>query len=260
MSFKQTIIDGLRRYIPVERFSGHTLVTRHLNKNTTVLDLGANLGNFSTLVKEQLGCQIFCVEANRDLIPDLERKGFKTLHAAAAGKSRKIQFNVMENNETSSVFEISSDNQGANTVAGAHQQTVSVDGLSYGDILEKFSLDSCDLLKIDIEGAEIEFLDAMTDEQLRNIAQIAVEFHSFMNYYEPEVSRRVIERIKRAGFYDLRPYRRRDVDVLLINKKRCPGAWWDQLKVMFFVRPLLSIFWNLFRVLQGMEVAKSLAG
>ncbi len=260
MSFKRKIIDRLRKFIPVERFSGHTLVTRHLNDTTTVLDLGANLGKFSTLVREQLGCQIFCVEANRTLIPELEQKGFKTLHAAATGTSRKIQFNVAENNEASSIFEIASDNTRAKNVAGECQQTISVDGLSYRDMLEKFSLDSCDLLKLDIEGAEIEFLDAMTDEQLRSIAQIAVEFHSFMDYYEPDVSRRVVERIKRVGFYDLRPYAKRDMDVLLINKKRCPGAWWDWLKMTFFVRPLLSVFWNLFHLLQGMEVAKSMAG
>jgi hypothetical protein len=47
------------------------------------------------------------------------------------------------------------------------------------DLLDHLQLPRIDLLKADIEGAEISMLTACPDEVLGRIAQIGIEFHDF---------------------------------------------------------------------------------
>jgi FkbM family methyltransferase len=245
-------IQILRNWIPVKAIWGHTIVPRHLTSKTRVLDLGTNHGSFSKIVQKNWNCQIHCVEANEKLVKDLSKQNFNVIHAAAVGVSRSIEFNIMENDEASSIMDhhqISLDTTAS--IQGLVSEKVAiVEGLNYQDILKKFNLETCDLLKVDIEGAEIEFLDAMTDRELQMISQITIEFHVFMGYYPRIVSDRIISRIKSLGFYNLGCNLKTSDDVLLINKCLCPHAYWDWVKVACFVRPLVSLHSNLERILQ----------
>ncbi|MDH3378410.1 MAG: FkbM family methyltransferase [Gammaproteobacteria bacterium] len=78
-----------------------------------------------------------------------------------------------------------------------------------------------DLLKDDIEGAEIQLFDSMSDSMLREISQITVEFHDFL----PELKlrsevRRIIERIKKLGFLCIVFSVIAHKDVLFVNTEK----------------------------------------
>ena len=49
--------------------------------------------------------------------------------------------------------------------------------------MESFELEKVDVLKLDIEGAELDVLESIPDSLLRKIDQITVEFHDFIPGY-----------------------------------------------------------------------------
>lgn len=249
MSLGQQLVNKLRSLFPIEVISGHTLLLRYLKPNSIILDLGANHGNFSTTFQKRHGGKIFAVEANPELYQELKEKQFNVIHAAASGKPGAIEFNISVEDDASSIFAIA---------AEKNQKTVKVEALNYADILKKFRLKTCDVLKVDIEGAEVELIEAMKDEEIKKISQISIEFHSFMGYYPSEVSDRIVNRIKKLGFYDFRIYKGDDEDVLMVNKKLGWVAWWDLLKTRLLVRPLVSCFWTLFKINQDIVGTKAI--
>lgn len=76
-----------------------------------------------------------------------------------------------------------------------------------------------DLLKLDIEGAEIDLFYACSDEELQSVMQITVEFHDFLY---PELQSPVTQirrRMRDIGFWVL-PFSLDNTNVLFVNKKR----------------------------------------
>jgi FkbM family methyltransferase len=63
-------------------------------------------------------------------------------------------------------------------------------------VLEAYSLTHVDLLKIDVEGAELEVLAGLGGEGLGLVRQIAIEFEPYHKARVPEV----MERLAKAGF------------------------------------------------------------
>ena len=61
-------------------------------------------------------------------------------------------------------------------------------------------IDANDLLKVDIEGAEWDLFDSLSDEDFAKIGQITVEFHDFVFPSMRERSEKIIKRLKDMGF------------------------------------------------------------
>ena len=59
----------------------------------------------------------------------------------------------------------------------AEQGTSTIEGVGVADLLREFSWERADLLKMDIEGAELEVLSHGTEEWLDRVTVLAVEFH-----------------------------------------------------------------------------------
>jgi Methyltransferase FkbM domain len=73
------------------------------------------------------------------------------------------------------------------------------------------------MLKLDIEGAELDVLHSTEDETFRRIRQITVEFHDFIY---PGTAKRVDsirQRLHAAGFHDI-CFSLDHSDVLFINR------------------------------------------
>ena len=54
---------------------------------------------------------------------------------------------------------------------------VAVDSVSFDDLMNKESIDHCDLLKLDCEGSEYEILQRCAPDTLRRVRRIVGEFH-----------------------------------------------------------------------------------
>ena len=57
---------------------------------------------------------------------------------------------------------------------------VRVSGRHLAGIVCELGVTDIEVLKMDIEGAELEVIDSLDDEFLRNISQITIEFHDFL--------------------------------------------------------------------------------
>jgi hypothetical protein len=92
-----------------------------------------------------------------------------------------------------------------------------------GRTLGDFGISDIEVLKMDIEGAELEVIDSLDDNFFRGVRQMTIEFHDFLGYASTlEVNRR-IDRLADIGFRELYWSACRNTgDVLLVNS-RCMG-------------------------------------
>ena len=67
-------------------------------------------------------------------------------------------------------------------------------------LFETKLIDRIDFLKIDIEGAEIEALNGISDENLRKIKNISMEYHHAILDFDENLRKNFIERLRINGF------------------------------------------------------------
>jgi hypothetical protein len=117
------------------------------------------------------------------------------------------------------------------------QEVITVEGVTLDSFLSTNQLDSLDLLKIDIEGAEDELFKAVSDANLQRVKQITIEFHDFLSgAIRTDAVLQIIHRLKGIGFYCL-PFSymlagMKHADVLFINTKMCNLSLSDRLNLL----------------------------
>lgn len=216
----------------IERVSGHTIELEGFSPEMTVVDLGAHRGGFSCLLRNRIGGGTFhLVEANPELQTELNaHEGMHVWPYAVAAKSGKVTFNISKNPTGSSLLELPETAKWDNVLDHA----VTVESRSLEDLLRQIGVEAPDLLKMDIEGAEVEVLDAAPDALLRNIRQVTAEFHSDADFGFDMVAagEKTIRRMRRLGFFFMDFSDGRRIDVLFLNRRFYPvslrrrGMWW----------------------------------
>jgi FkbM family methyltransferase len=133
------------------------MIREHLTGARTVIELGSSLGVTSTFLGSVLsaGGQLICVEANPALIPGLQRRvasrfdevDVHILNVAVSHESGTVQLAIGATTMATRVTE----------VTAADQRTIRVAAVTLQDILDRFGIDTFDLVS-DIEGSEAAFL------------------------------------------------------------------------------------------------------
>jgi FkbM family methyltransferase len=182
-----------------------------LDRNSTVVDLGANEGAFSHEVIKRFGCAVFAAEPIKAVSARIaEHPRLRLLNCGVGKETGAATINVFGDRCASLLPPL------PNEVATGEK----IDVVTFSRFLALTGLVEIDLLKLDIEGAELDVLDSMDAETLRRIRQITVEFHDFIY---PGLARRVDTvkwRLRRAGFRDIR-FSLDNSDVLFINRNLC---------------------------------------
>ena len=197
----------------VDLIHWHTFDGKMLGPDSTVVDLGANRGEFLAKVKKTFGCtNLVAVEPNPELFKALaERSDLIAINAAVSGTRGEASFSIDPNDLASRVVE-----------DDAGPDMVTVELITLDDVFTRAGVTKVDLLKVDIEGQEIPMLDAVSDEALRNIAQITIEFHDFCGLVQAQEVRRTLARLESLGFYAARMSRIGHQDTWLMNTKHRP--------------------------------------
>src|ERR1035441_2904199 len=155
-----------------ESICEHTFVSRFLNADSIVLDIGANQGEFSHGIIQRFGCRVISAEPLGELCEQIDRHPLLHLfNTALGGKNQSITMNVFTERCASVLGPVTTDES-------MRIQTVPM--VTLAEFRRQASADHVDLLKIDIEGAEIDLFDACKDDELKEIKQITVEFHEFV--------------------------------------------------------------------------------
>ena len=151
----------------IETIYDHTVHPRYLGPQSEVLDLGANYGLFAKAITARFGCRCIAVEPTPEPFAAIaESPLISKLQAAAASKSGTVPFHVATDSIFSSLYPTSS-----------VLRVIEVRAFSLSDLFDLVETRPLDLLKMDIEGAEVELLNTCPPSVLQQIRQITVEFH-----------------------------------------------------------------------------------
>jgi len=211
--------------ITIENVCEHTFVRSWIPRDATVVDLGMNLGEFARTMQKGFNCRILGVEANPKLAARLPQSDSIRCHPLAISASTgTVKFRVDEaNNQASHI--VAPDAPGAD---GGSRGTIEVPSVSLVEFFRMNQIGRVDMLKVDVEGAELDILEQTDPEVFGRVVQMSVEFHAFLDPSVTPRIRRILARMERAGFYWIdftRTYR----DVLLINSKLAPLSVLDKL-------------------------------
>lgn len=222
-------IDGMRA--PFGAIRGHSLYTPPLGADSVIVDLGANRGEFALQMSRRFGGRYYLVEGNPELQESLRaRTPFHVLPYAVAPADGPIRFNVAKNDEGSSILALPQTSVYDCTL----ERSVEVPGKRLESILAEIDEPRIDVLKVDIEGAEIEMLTTADPSRLGAIGQITVEFHgdSIFGFGLHQEVERAIDRLKGLGFVALNFSRPMRTDVLFVSRaahglSQPTGLWWQ---------------------------------
>jgi FkbM family methyltransferase len=172
------------------RVRGHTFIPTPILASSVVVDLGAHKGEFSRQIFDMFGCTCIAVEANPELQIDLPSG--RVIRAAVGDKDGIASLNLSDNPEASTLSNISNE---------ANGKSLTVPVYSLQTLLNKTGVQHIDLLKVDIEGAEVGLLLSTPKEILWCVNQISVEFHDFCDLISLEDVLAVRQRMGELGYY-----------------------------------------------------------
>jgi FkbM family methyltransferase len=224
----------------------HTLHPRFIGKDSVVVDLGANEGNFSQAMVREFGSACHAVEPDPAIfarIPAHDR--IRKYCFAIGGTDGRVPFSVAESSLASRVVEH----------ADGRAETIEVEQMTLAGFLRRFGIPRIDVLKLDIEGAEIAALDACEDDLLRAIKQITIEIHDFCGIVPASDAERMLARLKRLGFFCVRMSRVGHQDTWCVNRRLCRISGVE----IAFIRLFVRYYWGAFRVLKrglGLELTE----
>ena len=194
----------------VARIAGHTFLPSLIGPASVVLDIGANQGQFARAIVRDFDCRVHAVEPNPYLCTSLQELAIPgvTVHGVALAGTRGLRpFLVMNNSEASRVASANDSKEG----------TVQVQAITLEELISQIpATASIDLIKMDIEGAELDVLEHVPAGLLECVRQLTIEFHQFV-YPESRVRVEAIKkRFSNLGFWVV-DFSRTNYDVLFVQ-------------------------------------------
>jgi len=192
--------------------SGHTIYSGSLGRDSVVLDLGAHVADFSKAVAAAFSCTCHAVEA----LPE----NFAAI--VESPRLRRHQFAVCDRDGAIDIATAAGEFPSATSLPSMSNGAVRVQAITLDRLVERLGLGAVDLLKVDIEGAEIPMFDAASDTTLRRCAQITVEFHDFVEPGMGPAIERITRRLHGIGFSSIKFTRKHHGDVLFVDLAKVP--------------------------------------
>ena len=157
-------------------------------KCRSVLDLGANIGIFALYVASRSPeTKIYCFE------PDPQNFQLLTRNLSSNGAAGKAFQLAVAGHRGAGYLQLGSSVEhalGTDTSNSTRVECTDLEG-----VFELAGVERFDFVKMDIEGAEAEIFARCTDEQLRRMGALAIEWH----YPIPELQA-LGERLRNIGF------------------------------------------------------------
>lgn len=188
------------------RYGGWWLNRLKISEEPLLVDCGLGKDiSFPTAFLGRFGGKVVGIDANPmsiEYCEPIRPKGMEILHRAFWRDSgQTIMFNLPR--------PLDQLPNGADGVSGslvdshsyASETKLPVETISLTEVLKYAGRSECDILKLDIEGAEYDVLsDLCADGSIKKAKQIVIEFHHFCTHYTIEDTERVSEQIQRCGF------------------------------------------------------------
>ncbi len=188
---------------------GHHYIRKLLDTNSIIVDLGGHKGEFSSKISEEHNCMCHTVEAHPYHFRRIkESDKVKKHNHAVVGNEGETFLYLSHNPESHTVIK---------PKEGTHRK-IKVNSTTLKSFIHRVKLKKVDLLKVDIEGSEIELFDSTPAPIIKSIKQITIEFHDFIDSeLKPDV-KRIIKYLKNLGFFYINFSPMKYHDVLFINR------------------------------------------
>jgi len=143
-----------------------------IHDDDVVLDVGAHIGLFSLFASQfcKTG-KIFCFEPIKEnynqLLENIKINNIKNI----------IPFNYAVSDKTEKIKIYLNDDESGHSMFLENSNYVEVDSISIVDIFENNSIEKCDFLKLDCEGAEYAIVELLSKNYLKRIKKTVIEYH-----------------------------------------------------------------------------------
>ena len=189
-----------------------------------IFDFGVHDGGFSRLVaplcERVVGFEPDPSWQGRLSLP----KNVRVLPQALAARAGTVRLNV--NKKKCSSLHYADDDS----------IEIEVPAISLEQALATEPSDRIELVKIDIEGEELEVLNRAPAGLFKRVAQMNVEFHDFLSPSMLHEIRSTISRIEAIGFVALKFSWRSYGDVLFVNRELEPLSWFQRAFLIGFYK------------------------
>ena len=222
----------------IRRLREHSFFAPLLARPAGVMDFGAHRGEFFAALKsEHPVSQALLIEADPAFAESLKQAfgdEADVIHAAAVAESKQgtVTFTRSIEPESSSVFKEWS-------AAYGIADQVTVPTLDFSDTVNRFG-DRIDLVKMDVEGAEIGILEGANASDLTSCVQLTVEFHDKRAPFTRHDVDRVCRRMRAAGYGIVIANWPKVDDVLFVNLKSVPVAERIGLRCRLYASPAVQ--------------------
>lgn len=216
-SLFRRIFHVLLDRLEIRRFKEHSFFGSLLPQPAIVADFGAHRGEFFAALKSGYSIsRALLVEANPALAETLKEtlgEESDVLHGAVVGTDNigAVTFTRSTNPESSSIFREWS-------AAYGIADEVEVPPVEFASVIRELG-GRVDLVKFDIEGAEVDVLKEARASDLASCGQLTVEFHD----RRPPLTRSdvddVCRRMRAEGYLIVNPNWPNVDDVLFVNMK-----------------------------------------
>jgi FkbM family methyltransferase len=200
----------------------HTVLLSPLTAQPpVVVDCGSNQGEFAQWVVAQFGARVIGFEPDPRLFAKLPQiEGVEFVRKAVGAKAEQAELFLGDGQCSSLRF------------PDASGKTELVEITTLADEFTQRGLDRVDLLKLDIEGAELDVLESTPADVLQKCRQITVEFHDFMNKDDVPRIKQCIKRMEKIGFAALKFSTLTFGDILFVNQRSLPLSAIQQLNAI----------------------------
>lgn len=174
---RELFLELLLRIMGFQIINTHLVYLKSLNSKSVILDFGANHGLFSSIVSERFASDTYLFEPNTNLVQKYLLKKFpreKIYEKAISDKEGKSIFFISSNDEASSM-------QKDFQIIWSIDESIEVDCVTLKSVFDTLQINSVELIKIDIEGAEVDVLKSFSIQEFNKVNQVTVELHDWLN-------------------------------------------------------------------------------
>jgi len=161
-----------------------------IEKGDVVVDIGANVGVFSNAAYYKGASKVYSFEPTDAAYKCLIKNKPLGCETFKMGIGDKEGFDIISITSTDNTMCAGFNNDGA---IKEYVPVTTLDALFNQNVFDRI-----DFLKIDAEGSEKKILDGLSDDNLKRVRKIALEFHG--NLLSEEVSQAILDRLCNNGF------------------------------------------------------------